>query len=90
VDEVLDAHLELLSVVICTIIWSVCYGWIEANAIGPFQVLYFAAKYLKKGGSKTGRIQVLVSRANKHLPAIRDDMELLERLLSRYNGVKKR
>jgi len=41
VDEVLDAHLELLSVVICTIIWSICYGWIEANAIGPFQVLYF-------------------------------------------------
>jgi len=41
VDEVLDAHLELLSVVICTIIWSVCYGWIEANAFGPFQVLYF-------------------------------------------------
>ncbi|MCJ7506362.1 hypothetical protein MUP05_07850 [Candidatus Bathyarchaeota archaeon] len=41
VDEVLDAHLELLSVVICTIVWSVCYGWIEANAIGPFQALYF-------------------------------------------------
>jgi len=41
VDEVLDAHLELLSVVVCTIIWSICYGWIEANAIGPFQVLYF-------------------------------------------------
>jgi len=41
VDEVLDAHLELLSIVICTIIWSICYGWIEANAIGPFQGLYF-------------------------------------------------
>jgi hypothetical protein len=41
VDEVLDAHLELLSVVVCTIIWSICYGWIEANAIGPFQTLYF-------------------------------------------------
>jgi len=41
VDEVLDAHLELLSVVVCTIVWSVCYGWIEANAVGPFQVLYF-------------------------------------------------
>lgn len=41
VDEVLDAHLELLSVVICTMIWAACYGWIEANAIGPFQVLYF-------------------------------------------------
>jgi hypothetical protein len=41
VDEVLDAHLELLSVVICTIIWAVCYGWIEANIVGPFQVLYF-------------------------------------------------
>jgi len=41
VDEVMDAHLELLSVVVCTIIWAVCYGWIEANAIGPFQVLYF-------------------------------------------------
>lgn len=40
VDEVLDAHLELLSVVACTIIWAVSYGWIEANAIGPFQVLY--------------------------------------------------
>ena len=41
VDEVMDAHLELLSVVVCTIIWAVCYGWIEANAVGPFQVLYF-------------------------------------------------
>jgi len=41
IDEVLDAHLELLSVVICTIIWAICYGWIEANAVGPFQVLYF-------------------------------------------------
>jgi len=41
VDEVMDAHLELLSIVVCTIIWAVCYGWIEANAVGPFQVLYF-------------------------------------------------
>jgi len=41
VHEVLDVHLGLLSAVICTIIWPVCYGQIEANAIGPFRVLCF-------------------------------------------------
>jgi len=49
-----------------------------------------AGKYLKKGGAKIGHIQVLASRANKHLPAIRNDMRLLEQLLSQYNGTKKR
>ena len=49
-----------------------------------------AAKYLKRGGAKIGHIQVLVSRANKHLPTIRNDTELLEKLLTQYNGVKKR
>jgi hypothetical protein len=33
-------------------------------------------------------IQVLVARARKHLPQIRADLELLERLLEVYEGEK--
>jgi len=39
-DEVMDAHLEQLSVIVCTLILASTYGWIEASAIAPFWTLY--------------------------------------------------
>jgi len=49
-----------------------------------------ARTYLKQNGKKTVNVQVLVSRARKHLPTIQSDLELLERLLRRYEATKKR
>jgi len=40
VDEVMDAHLEQLSMIFCTFIFAWTYGWIEAKAIAPFWTLY--------------------------------------------------
>jgi len=40
VDEVMDAHLEQLSMIVCVFIFAWTYGWIEANAIEPYWRLY--------------------------------------------------
>ena len=40
--------------------------------------------YLKADGEKNLNMRVMVSRAKKHLPMIRKDLELLEKLLARY------
>lgn len=40
VDEVMDAHLEQLSMIFCTFLFAWTYGWLEANAIEPYWRLY--------------------------------------------------
>jgi len=40
VDKVMDAHLEQLSMIVCTFIFTFIYGWIEAVAVAPFWGLY--------------------------------------------------
>mgnify|MGYP001072359084 CR=1 FL=1 len=43
-------------------------------------------KYLKRNGEKEAAVRELVYRARKHLPQIRADLELLEKLLKTYRG----
>ena len=45
-----------------------------------------AKAYVKQDGERTLNIQVLVSRARTHLPQIKQDLELLERLLAAYDS----
>jgi len=40
--------------------------------------------YLKQDGEKETSIRIIASRAKKFLPAIRSDLELLEKLLATY------
>lgn len=40
VDEVMDAHLEQLSMIFCTFLFAWTYGWLEANAIEPYWRMY--------------------------------------------------
>jgi hypothetical protein len=49
-----------------------------------------AKAYIKQDGERTLNIQVLVTRCRKHLPQIRSDLELLERLLEVYERTKKK
>jgi len=46
--------------------------------------------YLKQDGEKKVEIRKLVSGARKHLPTIRSDLELLEKLLATYTCKKRR
>ena len=47
-----------------------------------------AKTYLKQNGEKTVNIQVLVTRARKHLPQIRADVDLLEKVRETYERTK--
>jgi len=47
-----------------------------------------AKTYLKQNGEKTLNIQVLVSRTRSYLPQIKQDLELLEKLLETYERTK--
>jgi hypothetical protein len=44
---------------------------------------------LDQGDENNLNMRVLASRANKHLPKIRADLELLERMLETYEKSKK-
>ena len=48
-----------------------------------------AKAYLKQDGDKTLNIRVLVQRGRTHLPQIKQDLELLQRLLETYERTKK-
>ena len=45
-----------------------------------------AKSYVKQDGERTLNIQVLVSRAKTLLPQIKQDLELLERLVTAYDS----
>jgi len=59
-------------------------------AVRMFLAAFTSRSTLKQNGKKTVNVQVLVSRARKHLPTIQSDLELLEALLRRYEATKKR
>jgi len=40
--------------------------------------------YLKRDGEKESAIRTIATRAKQHMPSIRSDLELLERLLQAY------
>ena len=42
--------------------------------------------YLKADGERDSIIRALVSRAKKHTPILKQDLELLERLLATYDS----
>jgi hypothetical protein len=44
-----------------------------------------AKAFLKQDGEKTLNIQVLVSRAGSYLPQIKEDVELLRKLVAAYS-----
>ena len=41
-------------------------------------------RYLQKGGRKVIQVRKVVSGARKHLPKIKEDLELLDKLLEAY------
>ena len=43
--------------------------------------------YLKQDGEKKVEIRKIVSGARKHLPTIRSDLELLDKLLAIYSAI---
>lgn len=45
--------------------------------------------FLKQDGEKNLNMRVLTSRAKKHLPRIREDLELLQKLLQTYQKTKR-
>ena len=45
----------------------------------------YVVKYLQKDGTKVIQVRKVVSGAKKHLPRIKEDLELLERLLEAYS-----
>lgn len=40
VDEVMDAHIEQLSMIFCAFFFTWTYEWLEANAIEPYWRMY--------------------------------------------------
>jgi hypothetical protein len=42
--------------------------------------------FLKQDGEKNLNMRVLTSRARRNLPQIRKDLELIEKLLARYDS----
>ena len=44
----------------------------------------YVVKYIQKDGKKVIQVRKVVSGAKKHLPKIKEDLELLERLLETY------
>lgn len=46
--------------------------------------------YLKQDGEKDSPMAEIASRAKEYLPAIRSDLELLEKLLATYAGDHKK
>lgn len=46
--------------------------------------------FLKQDGEKNLNMRVLTSRARGNLPQIRSDLELLEKLLTRYDAERKK
>ena len=49
-----------------------------------------AKAYLKQDGERTLNIKILALRARKHLPMIRSDLALLEKLMETYERAKTR
>jgi hypothetical protein len=45
--------------------------------------------YLKADGEKESVVRALASRARRHLPTIKSDLELLEKLLATYTQATK-
>lgn len=48
-----------------------------------------ARAYIKQDGEKTLNVQVLTSRARAYLPRIKQDIELLEKLLEIYERTRR-
>ena len=44
--------------------------------------------FLKRDGEKNLNIRVIISRAKKQLPKIREDLELLEKLMDHYKAAQ--
>ena len=44
----------------------------------------YVMRYLQKDGEKVIQVRKVVSGAKKHLPKIKEDLELIERLLEAY------
>ena len=47
-----------------------------------------AKAYIKQDGQRTLNIKILALRARKHLPLIRSDLDLLEKLVDTYQRNK--
>jgi len=45
----------------------------------------YVVKYLQRDGEKVVQVRKVVSGARRHLPKIKEDLELLERLLQAYS-----
>ena len=45
----------------------------------------YVARYLEKDGKKVIQVRKVVSGAKRHLPKIKEDLQLLERLLEAYS-----
>lgn len=45
----------------------------------------YVLKYIQKDGKKVIQVRKVVSGAKKHLPKIKEDLQLLERLLDVYS-----
>ncbi len=45
----------------------------------------YVVKYLQRDGEKVIQVRKVVSGARRHLPKIKQDLELLERLLQAYS-----
>ncbi|MGA2628365.1 MAG: hypothetical protein ABSF63_15040 [Candidatus Bathyarchaeia archaeon] len=45
----------------------------------------YVVKYLQRDGKKVIQVRKVISGARKHLPKIKEDLELLERLLQTYS-----
>lgn len=49
----------------------------------------YVRKYLEKDGKKVIQVRKVVSGAKRHLPKIKEDLELIERLLQIYSATKR-